>query len=104
MQNRFRVIPVLAAVLITTWIGVPLTAQRGAPATAPARPARTADGHPNLSGIWQAMSTAHWDLEDHSPSPASCTRWAPSARLPADKVLSKVERFPISPKRWPERN
>jgi hypothetical protein len=26
---------------------------------------RTFDGHPDLSGIWQTMSTANWDLEDH---------------------------------------
>lgn len=26
---------------------------------------RTFDGHPDLNGIWQAMSTANWDLEDH---------------------------------------
>ena len=35
---------------------------------------RTADGKPDLNGIWQAMSTAHWDLEDHSakmPVPVS---------------------------------
>src|SRR5438046_10529657 len=30
------------------------------------RPARLADGKPNLSGIWQALNTAHWDLQDHS--------------------------------------
>src|ERR1700734_3501140 len=27
--------------------------------------ARTFDGHPDLSGIWQTMSTANWDLQDH---------------------------------------
>jgi len=27
---------------------------------------RTADGKPNLSGIWQAVNTAAWDLEGHS--------------------------------------
>jgi hypothetical protein len=26
---------------------------------------RTADGRPNLSGIWQAVNTANWDVEDH---------------------------------------
>ena len=24
------------------------------------------DGHPNLSGIWQAMNSANWDLQDHA--------------------------------------
>src|ERR1700730_1631014 len=27
---------------------------------------RLPDGKPNLSGIWQAMNTANWDLEAHS--------------------------------------
>lgn len=26
---------------------------------------RTTDGRPDLSGVWQAMSTAHWNLEPH---------------------------------------
>jgi len=32
----------------------------------PYKAPRTADGHPNLNGIWQAMNTANWDLEGHS--------------------------------------
>ena len=27
---------------------------------------RTPDGKPDLNGIWQAMNTAHWDLEGHA--------------------------------------
>jgi len=27
---------------------------------------RTADGKPNLNGIWQAINTANWDLEGHA--------------------------------------
>ena len=27
---------------------------------------RTADGHPDLTGIWQAIDTAHWNLEPHA--------------------------------------
>lgn len=30
------------------------------------RVSRTADGKPNLTGVWQALNTAHWDLEDHA--------------------------------------
>jgi hypothetical protein len=34
-------------------------------ATGSAMP-RAADGKPDLSGIWQVMNTAAWDIEDHS--------------------------------------
>jgi hypothetical protein len=31
--------------------------------------ARTADGRPNLNGIWQALNTANWDIEAHEARP-----------------------------------
>ena len=30
---------------------------------------RFVDGNPNLNGIWQAVGTAHWDLEAHHAQP-----------------------------------
>ena len=32
---------------------------------------RTADGHPNFSGFWQALNTANWDIEPHHARPGS---------------------------------
>src|SRR6266850_73697 len=29
------------------------------------RAARTTDGKPNLNGIWQALGTANWEIQDH---------------------------------------
>ena len=38
-----------------------------ADAQAPGNPLpRTRDGKPDLSGIWQAMNTAAWDIQDHN--------------------------------------
>jgi len=36
------------------------------PAGAPYRAPRAADGHADLNGIWQAMNTANWDIQDHA--------------------------------------
>jgi hypothetical protein len=33
----------------------------------PYRAPRTPDGHPDLQGIWQALNTAVWNIEDHAP-------------------------------------
>src|SRR2546430_14388633 len=35
----------------------------------PYRPPRMADGHPDLNGIWQALVSANWDLQDHEAQP-----------------------------------
>jgi len=56
------------AIAVTAILGaalLPLVAQTPANAF---RPARTPDGQPNFMGIWQAMSTAHYDLEPHAAS------------------------------------
>src|SRR6202790_4777994 len=34
------------------------------------RTPRTPDGHPNFNGIWQATTTANWDLLAHTMRPA----------------------------------
>ena len=47
------------------------------PATPAGRLGRAADGHPDLSGVWEALNSANWDLEDH-PAQAG-TMWQTGA-------------------------
>jgi hypothetical protein len=50
-------------------IGIALTMiaiRPAAGASAPFEPARTADGKPDLNGIWQTLTSANWDLQDHA--------------------------------------
>jgi hypothetical protein len=51
---------------------------------------RTADGHPDLNGIWQAVNTANWDLESHGARPALAVRpgRVPGTVVPAAPVLA----------------
>ena len=44
---------------------VALVALAATPAQAQTRIPRGADGKPDLNGIWQAMTTANWDVEPH---------------------------------------
>jgi hypothetical protein len=69
---------VIAAAVVVVVVGVfALTTSRSASqavqATQPARPARI-EGKPNLNGIWQAVSTANWDLLAHDVKPAVAQR------------------------------
>jgi hypothetical protein len=52
------------ALLVFTLASSRATGQAGR-ITVPRMP-RTADGHPNLNGLWQAINSAYWDLEDHA--------------------------------------
>src|SRR3954469_3577598 len=77
---KTRIITIGAAIgvalLISAMAAAVAQAQRGAtPPRAPAAQTpsayngpRTADRKPDLNGIWQALGTAHWNLEAHSAS------------------------------------
>jgi hypothetical protein len=58
----FRLFPSAIACLATVAFAATAAAQERP------RPERIA-GKPNLNGIWQALNTAHWNLEGHSAEP-----------------------------------
>ena len=55
--------PVISAAVIALLLAVARVS-----AQAP-QPRRLPDGKPDLNGIWQAMNTANWDLEEHAARP-----------------------------------
>lgn len=63
-----------AMLAVTVAFGVAaLSCTQMRPATGQAdtyRAPRTADGHPDLNGIWQAMNTANYDIQAHPARPA----------------------------------
>jgi hypothetical protein len=42
-----------------------LAVLNGAAQTGPSSAAKVADNHPDLSGLWQVLNTAAWDIQDH---------------------------------------
>ena len=81
MGNRSRaviVVGVLAVALVSVWLAARLLeaqspgSQMPTPGQfAPYTASRTADGRPNLNGVWQALTTAYWDLEAHGAAPGA---------------------------------
>ena len=73
MRIRFNAVMMAVAVTAAAlWLTATLTAGQAPAAGAfPAYKAtvRTADGKPDLSGIWEAMTSANWDILAHSAQP-----------------------------------
>src|SRR5438552_8848776 len=62
-------------------------AQGRGPGRAPAARADRIAGRPNLNGIWQAINTANWNLEDHSASATAFWQLGAMFAIPAGQSV-----------------
>ena len=91
------------ALLMAVGVSMAQTAQAPAPArpaaaAAPAyRAPRTADGKPNLNGIWQAMNSANWDLEAHSAGPSPVKELGATGAMPGGTGVVEGGTIPYLP-------
>ena len=76
MQSRLGsvMIAVVTAIVVNVlWLTAgSLSGQTPAPAAgaqAAYRAPRAPDGHPDLNGIWQSLTTANWDILSHPAEP-----------------------------------
>ena len=73
-----------AAAVAVFWIATMSVASQGPAGGGP----RAADGKPDLSGIWQAITEAHYDIQSHMARPAMALRAGPYGPVPAVPVLA----------------
>ena len=81
-------------VVVLALAGVVWFSTNRAPAQSPAAAAgalpRTADGKPDMSGIWQVLNTASWNIQDHQAE----------KDVPAGQGVVEGNEIPELPKRW----
>ena len=66
MRIGFKAWILIGAALVAGLLVSRVSSKAQAPAAQAYRAPRTADGKPNLNGIWQALNEANWDLEPHA--------------------------------------
>ena len=83
-MGAHRFMQLMTAVLVAMAVvsAVPAAGQTSS-YTAP----RTADGQPDLQGIWQVLNTAAWDIEDHNAS----------LGVPAGRAVVEGDGIPYQP-------
>src|SRR5262245_60815860 len=123
MRTWFRTSMMAAAVAaVVTLVVVPVALRGQAPArgaapapAAPAQPARggaaparnvprTADGKPNLNGIWQTFAGANWNLEDHGASAGPFFQEGAIGAIPAGQSVVDGGDIPYTPAALAKRN
>jgi hypothetical protein len=74
-----------------------LTASPPASSGASFRAPRTADGRPDLTGIWQALGTAYWDLEGHAAQAGAVVALGAAGAVPGGLGVVQGGEIPYQP-------
>ena len=82
MRNLFRG-GIIAMTVAAVAVMLTVSAQPVAGQATDYRAERTADGRPDLNGIWQAVSAHHWDIEGHAARMGPVVEMAALGAIPA---------------------
>lgn len=55
------------------------------------------DGKPNLTGLWQAMGTAYWDIQDHGAQPGPFFQLGAIGAIPPGQGIVEGNEIPYLP-------
>lgn len=95
MQTRLTVI----TLVLTCGLAVSVEAQ-----PRDYRPPRGPDGNPDLNGIWQALNTAHWDVEPHGAGPSVSRELGALSAVPGGLGVVDRGAIPYSPEALAQRD
>lgn len=86
------------------WVVVVASTCLGSIAGAQDKVARTANGKPDLNGFWQAMGSAHWNLEPHMAEPSPVTAMGALGAIPGGLGVVEGGRIPYKADALAKRN
>ena len=68
------------------------------------RAPRAGDGNPDLNGIWQAINSAHWNVEAHAAAPSAVLELGASGAIPPGHGVVEGGEIPYTPAALQQRN
>src|SRR5262245_38307956 len=83
---------VAAAAALVWMLGMPVSGQAQT-----YRAPRTADGKPNFNGIWQAVNTANWDIQDHAARQGPVVALGAAFSIPGGLGVVEGNEIPYKP-------
>jgi hypothetical protein len=99
--HRRRIVALTVAALAALAAGLVSVdawqAARAAQAPARYRAPRAGDGHADLNGIWQAVNTANWDLQDHAARQGPVIALGAAFSVPAGAGVVEGNEIPYQP-------
>ena len=96
MRNRLRTTIIASAAAAVVAVGMSFTAQSVEGQQGYQAP-QTADGKPDLNGIWQAVSSAHFDVEPHAARFGPVVEMAAHGAIPGGLGIVQGGEIPYRP-------
>ena len=94
MKNRLiGAVAVVGVSAIVFAVTLTPAAGQGTPANVP----RTADKKPDLNGVWQALNTANWDIQDHNAKQGPVIALGAAFSVPAGQGVVVGNEIPYKP-------
>ncbi len=96
MRKQFpRAMLAVAIVAVVSFYA--FATSRGAVQDSEYQAPRTADGKPDLNGIWQALGSAHWDVEPHAARMGPVVELAALGAVPGGLGIVEGGEIPYTP-------
>jgi hypothetical protein len=96
MSNRLTS-ATFASAIAALIAAFPFGAMPGASGAEVYKAPRTADGKPDLNGIWQALNTANWDIQEHAAQSGPVVALGAAGAVPAGLGVVEGNELPYLP-------